>query len=258
MMRIGVQALSAEFSEAAEQYAIRLNLPLTQDAELALQLGANGLQLAELRPQAPNPLRVDFVQGAAAHRRQFGGGNGQMIARAIGIKAAIRPHVLDATAGLGRDAFVLASLGCTVQLIEREPILAALLQDGLNRAAQDAQIAPIIQRMVLIEGEACHLMQNWQSEPPEVIYLDPMFPEQKTSAAVKKDLNLLRLLLENQTQDESALLNAALNLASHRVVVKRPRKAPSLGNLAPALSLTGKSCRFDIYPKQKLEKALST
>jgi len=252
MRSICVQALSAEFAEVAQKYAECLNLPLTQNAELALQVGTNGLQLAELRPHAPSPLRVDFVAGANAHRRQFGGGSGQMIARAIGIKGAIRPKVLDATAGLGRDAFVLASLGCTVQMIEREPILAALLQDGLNRAAQDETTAAIIQRMNLIEGDACDLMQHWQSEPPEVIYLDPMFPEQKTSAAVKKDLNLLRLLLEHQTQDESALLNAALNLASHRVVVKRPRKAPSLGNLAPTLSLTGKSCRFDIYPKHKL------
>jgi len=223
-----------------------------------LQLGENGLQLAELRLHAPNPLRVDFVAGAAAHRRQFGGGNGQMIARAIGIKGAIRPSVLDATACLGRDAFVLASLGCSVQMIEREPILAVLLQDGLNRAEQDNATAEIIQRMRLIEGDACRLMQNWQGEPPEVIYLDPMFPEQKQTAGVKKDLNLLRLLLEHQTQDENALLKAALNLASHRVVVKRPRKAPNLGNISAAVSLTGKSCRFDIYPKQKLEKGLST
>jgi len=252
MTKIGVQALSTEFLGAAQSYAERLKLPLSQDAQLALQVGANGLQLAEQRPLAANPLRVDFTQGAAAHRRQFGGGNGQMIARAIGIKGAIRPKVLDATAGLGRDAFVLASLGCQVQMIEREPILAALLEDGLNRAAQDESTAAIIQRIDLIEGDACRLMQGWTAEPPEVIYLDPMFPQQKQSAAVKKDLNLLRLLLENQAQDDSALLAAALNLASHRVVVKRPRKAPSLANLAPALSLTGKSCRFDIYPKQKL------
>jgi len=253
MRPVCIQPLSAEWEEAAQHYAKRLNLPLsTEQAELALQVGANGLQLVECRPHAPSPLRVDFVQGQAAHRRQFGGGNGQMIARAIGIKGAIRPKVLDATAGLGRDAFVLASLGCSVQMIEREAILAVLLQDGLNRAAQDNATAEIIQRMRLIEGDACDLMQHWQSEPPEVIYLDPMFPEQKQTAAVKKDLNLLRLLLDNQTQDENALLEAALNLASHRVVVKRPRKAPNLGNIPAAASLMGKSCRFDIYPKQKL------
>jgi len=251
MTSIAVQALSAEFNEAAQLLAQRLNLSLAQDAPFSLQIGANGLQLAQLCPNAPSPLRVDFVSGAAAHRRQFGGGNGQMIARAVGIKGAIRPRVLDATAGPGRDAFVLASLGCQVQMIEREPILSALLQDGLNRAALDAQSAPIIEQMRLIEGDACELMAAWQDEPPEVIYLDPMFPQQKQSAAVKKDLNLLRLLLENQVQDENALLQTAFDLASHRVVVKRPRKAPALGNLPPATSLNGKSCRFDIYPKKK-------
>jgi len=255
--RLCVQPLGEQFSEAAEAYARDLHLPLWQEgsgAPLALQIGADGLQLAELRPQAPHPLRVDFVSGGAAHRRQFGGGSGQMIARAVGIKGAIRPSVLDATAGLGRDAFVLATLGCRVQMIERNAVLAALLQDGLKRAAQDAPLAPIIQRMPLVQGDACTLMQNWQGAPPEVIYLDPMFPAQKQSAAVKKDLNLLRLLLEGASapEEESTLLQTALRLASHRVTVKRPRKAPPLGGLAPTLRLEGKSCRFDIYPKQKL------
>jgi len=252
MKRICVQAQDSQWHEAAQQYAGRLKLPLQQEATLALQVGAEGLQLAELRPRAPHPVRVDFVHGAAAHRRQSGGGSGQMIARAIGIKGAIRPAVLDATAGLGRDAFVLASLGCQVQMIERNKILAALLQDGLQRAAAQPDTAEIIQRMRLLEGDACHLMQCWQGTPPQVIYLDPMFPGQKTSAAVKKDLNLLRLLLEHDEQDDSALLKAALRLASHRVVVKRPRKAPGLGNHPAPFRLNGKSCRFDIYPKQRL------
>src|SRR5690606_31839818 len=117
-----VMPLDASFAAPAGVWASRLGLPLIQDdAEFALQLGESGLQLQLLGPQAPGPVRVDFVEGGAAHRRQFGGGSGQMIAKAVGIQPGIRPSVLDATAGLGRDAFVLATLGCDLVLFERQP-----------------------------------------------------------------------------------------------------------------------------------------
>ena len=134
--RIRMQALAPHLQAAAEAWAARLALPLQGDSEFALQLGEGGLQLVELGPQAPGPVRVDFVEGAVAHRRLFGGGAGQMIAKAVGVQAGVRPRVLDATAGLGRDAFVLASLGCQMTLIERQPLIAALLEDGLARAAR--------------------------------------------------------------------------------------------------------------------------
>ncbi|NQD77499.1 class I SAM-dependent methyltransferase, partial [Pseudomonas sp. CM27] len=108
---IRVEALSAEFEAQAAAWAERLALPLQDDAAgFAVQVGVDGLQVQQLGPQAPGPVRVDFVDGQAAHRRQFGGGNGQMIAKAVGIAQGVRPQVLDATAGLGKDAFVLASL----------------------------------------------------------------------------------------------------------------------------------------------------
>src|SRR5690606_2213602 len=147
--RIRVEALQPAFAEAASRWAERLGLPLDGEAEFAVQLGEEGLQLVELGPQAPGPVRVDFVEGAVAHRRLFGGGSGQMIAKAVGVQPGVRPHVLDATAGLGRDAFVLASLGCEMDLIERQPIIAALLEDGLRRAQDDAEVAPIAARLRL-------------------------------------------------------------------------------------------------------------
>jgi 16S rRNA (guanine1516-N2)-methyltransferase len=99
-----------------------------------LQVGEQGLQLQQLGPDAPGPVRVDFVEGGAAHRRLYGGGSGQMIAKAVGIAQGVRPRVLDATAGLGKDAFVLASLGCEMSLIERQPLIGALLEDGWRAA----------------------------------------------------------------------------------------------------------------------------
>jgi 16S rRNA (guanine1516-N2)-methyltransferase len=251
-LRIRVEALDAACQAAAAEWACRLRLSLDGEADFALQLGAQGLQLVELVAGAPGPVRVDFVEGALAHRRQFGGGSGQMIAKAVGIQPGIRPQLLDATAGLGRDAFVLASLGCEVTLIERQPIIAALLEDGLARAALDSETAPIIARMRLLTGDAIQLMKDWQGPAPQVIHLDPMFPHRDKSALVKKEMRLFRPLV-GADDDAPALLQAALQLATHRVVVKRPRKAPCIEGARPGYSLDGKSSRYDIYPLKRLQ-----
>lgn len=249
---IRVEAMAGEYAEQAQVWAERLGLPLQQDeAEFAVQVGADGLQIQQLGPQVPGPVRVDFVEGQAAHRRQFGGGNGQMIAKAVGIAQGIRPQVLDATAGLGKDAFVLASLGCRMTLIERQPLIAALLEDGLARAQRDEEVGPIVARMRLLTGNAIERMRGWEGEPPQVIYLDPMFPHRDKSALVKKEMRVFRPLVGDDL-DAPALLEAALALASHRVVVKRPRKAPIIDGPKPSHSLEGKSSRYDIYPKRAL------
>ena len=254
---IRVEALLEAYAERAAEWAQRLHLPMQGDASFALQLGALGLQFVELGSQAAGAVRVDFVGGAAAHRRQFGGGAGQMIARAAGLQPGIRPKLLDATAGLGRDAFVFAELGCTVTLIERQPIIAALLEDGLQRASADTEVGAIVARMPLLQGDAIALMQAWVGEPPQVIYLDPMFPHRDKSALVKKEMRLFRPLAGDD-DDAPDLLAAALDLATHRVVVKRPRKAPAIAGekIKVGYVLEGKSSRYDIYPKRALSKAL--
>lgn len=249
---VRIEALAPQYAEQARVLASRLNLPLHADnADFALQLGEHGLQLQLLGPQAPGPVRVDFLEGGAAHRRQFGGGSGQMIAKAVGIQPGVRPRVLDATAGLGRDAFVLATLGCDLMLIERQPLIAALLEDGLARAQTDMEVRPIVERMQLRSGNAIELMKAWEGEAPQVIYLDPMFPHREKSALVKKEMRLFRPFVGDDL-DAGALLEQALALASHRVVVKRPRKAPAIETAKPGYSLEGKSSRYDIYPKKKL------
>ncbi len=262
---IFVEALAPAFADAASGLANQLGLPVWQgqanapgapggasEENFLLQIGPQGLQLQEVGPGAAGPVRVDFLEGAVAHRRQQGGGSGQMIAKAVGIQPGIRPSILDATAGLGRDAFVFAQLGCEVNLIERQPIVAALLADGLQRALLDDEVGPIIRRMHLHTGNAIKLMQHWEEEPPQVIYLDPMFPHRDKSSLVKKEMRVFQPLVGSDP-DADALLEAALALATHRVVVKRPRKAPCLGGAAPGYALEGKSSRFDVYPKKSLK-----
>lgn len=250
--RIRAEAQASEFAAEIAGLAGELGLHLGGEADFALQLGADGLQLLELGPGAPGPVRVDFVEGALAHRRLHGGGSGQAIAKAVGIQPGVRPTVLDATAGLGRDAFVLAQLGCPVMLIERQPLIAALLADGLRRGLLDPEVATIIGRMHLRRGNSIELMRSWSTEAPQVVLLDPMFPHRDKSALVKKEMRLFRPLVGDD-DDAPELLAAALALASHRVVVKRPRKAPAIAGERPGFVLEGKSSRFDIYPRKSLK-----
>jgi 16S rRNA (guanine1516-N2)-methyltransferase len=211
-----------------------------------LRLDESGLALLPGPPLGP--VQVDFVAGQMGHRRRFGGGRGQTLARAVGLKAGVHPQLIDATAGLGKDGFVLASLGCSVRLIERSPIVAALLADGLQRARLEPDLAAWMGlRLQLHQGDARQLLPRLCAEQPaEVIYLDPMFPERKKTALVKKEMRLFRQLL-GEDADGPELLACALPLASKRVVVKRPRQGEALPGPKPNLVMAGKSTRYDIY-----------
>lgn len=196
-----------------------------------------------------SPVVVDFIGGKAGHRRRFGGGKGQAIARAVGLNRGGRSlSVLDATGGLGRDAFVLASLGCQVTLVERSPVIAALLADGLERASLDADVRELAGRIRLMPDDALTVMASLaaQDQKVDVVYLDPMFPHRQKTALVKKEMRLFQTLV-GEDADADSLLAPALALAHHRVVIKRPRTAPPLAGQAPTYQLEGKSCRYDIH-----------
>ncbi|UYV18498.1 class I SAM-dependent methyltransferase [Halomonas qaidamensis] len=221
---------------------------------LALSYVNGQLALSGDDRQYGNPLSVDFAAGKAAHRRQFGGGRGQLVAKACGLAKGITPCVVDATAGLGRDSFVLASLGAQVLLIERVAAIAALLQDGLARAAKTDATAEIASRMTLRHGDAAEQLAAIVASAafaPDVIHLDPMFPHREKSALVKKEMRLFRELAGDDA-DAPRLLEAALDVATHRVVVKRPRKAPPIAGPAPQHTLEGKTSRYDLYVHRSL------
>lgn len=255
---VAVIALDTQSIERANMLAAELVLPLVDSChaseyDLLLQLSLDGLKLQPTGKKAPGATYAGFVSGAVAHRRQFGGGKGQMIAKAVGIKGGIKPQILDATAGLGKDAFVLATLGCEMTLLERSPIIHQLLKDGIERASE-SDVSDIIQRMTLHHANSIEWMQEQagQGERFQVVYLDPMFPHNEKSALVKKEMRCFRPIVGDDL-DADQLLDAALSIAENRVVVKRPRKAPFLANRKPSLQFEGKSSRYDIYPLKKLE-----
>ncbi|GAA5787339.1 class I SAM-dependent methyltransferase [Chitiniphilus shinanonensis] len=231
--------------ELAGRFGLPL-LPQAPDTGHYLLVADGALALAEVGDKAR--VVVDFVGGAQGHRRKFGGGRGQPVARAVGLKPDYRPSVLDATAGLARDAFVLASLGCSVTLLERSPVACALVADGLARAQADAEIAAIAARMQLIHADALQWLRDSDGRW-DVVYLDPMFPEPGKRAKSKKDMAAFQTLIGGDP-DADALLAPARRLATRRVVVKRPRHAPWLANQAPAYAYEGDSTRFDVYLPQ--------
>lgn len=153
---------------------------------MALVLTTENLQLRKMDEPKLGGIFVDFVSGAMSHRRKFGGGRGEAVAKAVGIKKGFIPSVVDATAGLGRDAFVLAALGCEVRMLERHPVVAALLDDGLQRGYADAEIGDWLkQRMTLIHASSIDALLEI-TPAPDVVYLDPMYPHRQKSALVKK------------------------------------------------------------------------
>jgi 16S rRNA (guanine1516-N2)-methyltransferase len=219
---------------------------------LAFLYESGALKLALIDASGVLAIRAGFHGAGMDYRREKGGGRSEMIARAVGLKNGKTPTVLDATAGLGVDAFVLASLGCRVTMMERVPAVAALLRDGLERSqryasGQDAKLADILSRMQLVEANSAEYLKGLSdADCPDVVYLDPMFPERKKSAAVKKEMQLFHKLI-GPDDDAGQLFESALLRARNRVVVKRPRIAPLLSGREPSHTIEGKRNRYDIY-----------
>lgn len=223
----------------------------THPDSLTLKLSAEGLALVS----DGQILRGDFTR----LRSRLKGHNlsQELVVRAAKIKhTAAVPTVLDATAGLGEDSFLLAAAGFQVTLYERNPILYALLCDALKRAAQIPELAEIAARMKPIYGDSMAAMAQL-SAPPDVILLDPMFPARQKSALVKKKLQVIQKL-ELPCSDERALLLAAAQANPKKLVIKRPAKGPELAGIKPDYALHGKAIRFDclVAPYSRLQKEM--
>lgn len=218
-------------------------LLLVAGRQLAVQLTGKG---------APGPLRVDFGSGAMRHRRKSGAN--ELLGRAMGIGKKTQLRVLDGTAGLGRDAFVLADLGARVTLCERSAVVAHLLRSGIEAAvgSDDDWLSSVAQRMELRAGETCEL--SLLPGQFDVVYLDPMFPPRDKRAAVKKDMAVFQRLLGASASGAAAaeLLGWALAQDVARVVVKRPVRAPALGERPVSHCIRGKTVRYDVYVLRSL------
>ena len=238
--RCEVPALKAEF----EVFHKRLvnHISCVDEADFLLLLRPEGLELREI-DGATKPLRIDFA--TMLNRRKTP--KIEAVARAVGCKGEVRPKVLDLTAGLAQDAFVLASYGCQVDMLERSPIIAVLLEDGLKRAQTQAKLAPIVGRISLQNIESKDFLSSavFSAHDYDALYIDPMYPETGKSAAKRKEMRFFRALVGSDN-DADQLLELALQTQVRRVVVKRPLKVPPL-TAKPSASIKGKTTRFDLY-----------
>ena len=194
-------------------------------------------------------LSLNFIEGKSQHRRLYGGGKGQPLAKACGLSKHPEWTVLDATAGLGKDAFVLASLGAEMMLCEQNPVLYALLSDALLRASANEETALIVKRMQTVHVNAIDYLKTLNDIPsarPDVIYLDPMYPARKKSAKIKKEMQILQYLV-GHSDENVELLDMALQTAKHRVVVKRPKTAAMLNQTPPSFTVSSVNTRYDVY-----------
>ena len=208
----------------------------------------NRVELCFADDQKSKPLYVDFLSAQLKYRIKHGGGRNQLLAKAVGIKGNNKPFVLDVTAGLGTDAYILASLGCEVVMIERSPIIGALLADGVKRARSELNEKNIKLTLEIFQSvDYINNFLNTNLRRPDVVYLDPMYPERDKSALGKKQMRCLRAIVGDDT-DASVLFSAARKVAQKRVVVKRPRFSSQISDDKPDLIISsGKSSRYDIY-----------
>lgn len=230
-----------------------LGIPLLTSAdetpEFLLSYQQSGLTVTLSEGKTEVELRAEWLSGKAAYRK----GQPEMLSRALSLSKLDCPHIVDATAGLGRDTVVIAGLGAQVTAIERSPVIYSLLKDAHARALDDAiaegwasQIELLYSDSVKGIGEAAAKRQV------DEVFLDPMYPEKRKNAKAKKEMRLFQELLPKDPQQDGELLTAALDHAVYRVIVKRPIKGEFLAQRTPSFSIKGRSTRFDVYTKKKV------
>jgi len=159
------------------------------------------------------------------------------LGRACGIRRGHTLNILDATAGLGMDGLALALSGQHVVLVEREPVLWALLADLLARLSDvDAS---------LILGDSAEVLSTETEQHFDVVYIDPMFPARGKTALPGKRMQYLSELLAAARPFDDSLVELAREHAVSRVVLKRRLKDATVG--IPDWQIKGRSIRYDVY-----------
>lgn len=229
--------LEAEAKELADKLHIEIVDTKEQD-NMVLCLDENGLSLLK----GGLTIRGDFT--AMKKRLNMANLQHEMLIKAAKLKnPGERPTAIDATAGLGEDSILLAAAGFYVKMYERDEIIAALLEDAIERAAKDDMLAEIVSRMELIHGDSIEDMKtcDWK---PDIIYLDPMFPARSKSGLIKKKFQLLQQL-ESPCEEGEEMVKAAQAAKPRKIIIKRPAKGEYLAGIKPNHSIEGKAIRYD-------------
>ena len=229
--------------EKANRIAEKLHIPLiTKEecayAELLLLLCKEGIVLTDGKLS----LHGDYTK--LLRRLKYHNLSQEALIRAVRIKGRCQGlTAIDCTAGMGEDSLLLAAAGFSVTLCEHNPIITLLLKDTIERAKSIPELADIVSRMTVIEGNSECILSKLKVSP-DIIFLDPMFPMKKKKSLVKEKLQVLQKL-ESPCTNEEILLQAAMQARPTRIVIKRPAKGPYLANIKPSYSISGDSMRYD-------------
>jgi 16S rRNA (guanine1516-N2)-methyltransferase len=245
-MKIAVLATAQQDNSIAQLIAGKFSHNLftdyneAQDAGYKILLIIDGTKIGILKDNF-KPFFIDFNSSKINFRKKSNGK--ELLIRALDATKLNNPVIIDATAGLGNDSFIIASFGYKVNMVERSPIVNILLQNAIERGLNDKDIYSIIKNMNLINDESINVINNL---PADIIYMDPMFDKKDNSALVKKEMRIFRDIVGND-DDAGKLFELALSKANYRVILKRPRKSPTINSIKPTYSLSGSACRFDVY-----------
>lgn len=249
-LRIAIVSTPTELLDNKYKHIVSLELPLLAaeggDYDYFIHVASGDVFISTSIPDISGHFRIDFLEGKTGYRWRSQEGKRQPVARAVGLHQKSGLRIVDVTAGMGRDALVLAHLGAQVTMCERSPVLAALLGTALELAQHEPEIAETISRMHLRAGDALSWLESLTEEDlPDVIYMDPMYPHRSKSALVKKEMRFIRGLVGDD-EDADDVLKLALSKAK-RVVVKRPRGAPQVAGLKPSHVIESKNTRYDVF-----------
>jgi 16S rRNA (guanine1516-N2)-methyltransferase len=252
MALICVEPTNEDDVPKAHELAKTLGVPLAsglepQTSKAGVKVLVSGVRvgLGFMDPKRGKPFYVDFLTRSWRTRFASGLGRNHIFTRALGFKG--QPlKILDSTAGFGQDTMMAVCLGCDVVAVERSRVVAAVLRNGILRAAEDEAFRKHLERLTIVDRDATEFLNT--DVVVDVIYIDPMFEKPKKSAKSPKEMQLLQELFEGTTPgpDIEVLFQKAMARAKQRVVVKRPLKSRALGR-APTHSYKGQSIRYDVY-----------
>ena len=233
--KIAVAYATVQQQPQAQILAAKLGCLVNNSAPAVLLVTSQQLMLQ----CAPfTPLAADFSWNTVRHKHSAG--------KKLALVRAVKPHskmyIIDATAGWGRDAAILASFGARVLMLERELFMGELLADALARRNW------LSQHKLNLELQVIDAMQYLNALPmnqlPDVIYLDPMHPARHKNALVKKDLQILQQLLDYDSK-ALELLHLARTKVTQHVIMKWPIHGPKLAK--STTTIRSKTVRYDIY-----------
>jgi 16S rRNA (guanine1516-N2)-methyltransferase len=185
-------------------------------------------------------MTFDFLETYSYHQRQQYAITKEPLARALGIKGNVKPIIWDTTCGTGKDSLLIHYFGGNLKSFERHPAVYLLLEDAKRRYPLNFEIE---------FADPLRLYKNVpESDRPDVIYYDPMFPEKigsKKSALPRKEMRIFKEIV-GEDLDSREFLEWALSVAKERVVVKRSLAAVPIKE-NPTASYSGKSTRYDMY-----------